>query len=97
MTSAYDVHVNLLRSTVATFAAGVGGADAITTVPFDEPTGEISTRARRLARNISALLVDESHVARVADPAGGAYVVERLTDDLCRGGVGRARPDRNRG
>jgi methylmalonyl-CoA mutase len=84
MTSAYDVHVNLLRSTVATFAAGVGGADAITTVPFDEPTGEISTRARRLARNISALLVDESHVARVADPAGGAYVVERLTDDLCQ-------------
>jgi methylmalonyl-CoA mutase len=83
MTSAYDVHVNLLRSTVATFAAGVGGADAITTVPFDEPTGEISTLARRLARNISALLVDESHVARVADPAGGAYAVERLTDDLC--------------
>jgi methylmalonyl-CoA mutase len=84
MTSAYDVHVNLLRSTVATFAAGVGGADAVTTVPFDEPTGEISTRARRLARNISALLVDESHVARVADPAGGAYAVERLTDDLCQ-------------
>jgi methylmalonyl-CoA mutase len=52
-------------------------------VPFDEPTGEISTRARRLARNISALLVDESHVANVADPAGGAYAVECLTDDLC--------------
>jgi methylmalonyl-CoA mutase len=84
MTSAYDVHVNLLRTTVAAFAAGVGGADAITTVPFDEPTGEISTLGRRLARNISALLVHESQVARVADPAGGAYAVERLTDDLCR-------------
>jgi methylmalonyl-CoA mutase len=84
MTSAYDVHVNLLRTTVAAFAAGVGGADAITIVPFDEPTGEITTLGRRLARNISALLVDESHVARVADPAGGAYAVERLTDDMCR-------------
>jgi methylmalonyl-CoA mutase len=84
MTSAYDVHVNLLRTTVAAFAAGVGGADAITIVPFDEPTGEITTLGRRLARNISALLVDESHVARVADPAGGAYAVERLTDDMCQ-------------
>jgi methylmalonyl-CoA mutase len=84
MTSAYDVHVNLLRSTLAAFAAGVGGADAITVVPFDEPTGEPSALGRRLARNISALLVDESHVARVADPAGGAYAVERLTDDMCQ-------------
>ena len=84
MTSAYDVHVNLLRGTVAAFAAGVGGADAVTVVPFDEPTGEISALGRRLARNISALLVAESHVAAVADPAGGAYAVERLTDDLCQ-------------
>jgi methylmalonyl-CoA mutase len=84
MTSAYDVHANLLRTTVAAFAAGVGGADAVTVVPFDEPTGEVSPLGRRLARNISALLTAESHVARVADPAGGAYAVERLTDDLSR-------------
>jgi methylmalonyl-CoA mutase len=82
MTSAYDVHVNLLRSTVAAFAAGVGGADAVTVVPYDEPTGDSSALGRRLARNISALLVEESHVAAVADPAGGAHAVERLTDDL---------------
>jgi methylmalonyl-CoA mutase len=84
MTSAYDVHVNLLRTTVAAFAAGVASADAITVVPFDEPTGEISTLGRRLARNISALLVAEAHVAAVADPARGAFAVERLTDDLCQ-------------
>jgi methylmalonyl-CoA mutase len=84
MTSAYDVHVNLLRSTVAAFAAGVGGADAITVVPYDEPTGDTSSLGRRLARNTSALLVEESHVAAVTDPAGGAYAVERLTDDLCQ-------------
>lgn len=82
MTSAYDVHVNLLRSTLAAFAAGVGGADAVTVVPFDEPTGDPSPLGRRLARNISALLVDESHVAVVADPAGGAYAAERLTHEI---------------
>jgi methylmalonyl-CoA mutase len=83
MTSAYDVHVNLLRTTVAAFAAGVGGADAVTVVPYDDPTGDSSALGRRLARNISTLLVEESHVAAVSDPAGGAYAVERLTDDLC--------------
>ncbi|HEX3296253.1 MAG TPA: methylmalonyl-CoA mutase family protein, partial [Nocardioides sp.] len=84
MTSAFDVHLNLLRGTVAAFGAGVGGADALTVVPFDEPTGEVSDLARRMARNTSALLVAEAHVAAVADPAGGAYAVERLTDDLAR-------------
>ncbi len=84
MTSAYDVHVNLLRGTIAAFGAGVGGADSVHVVPFDEPTGEISALGRRMARNTSALLVAESHVAAVADPAGGAYAVERLTDDLAR-------------
>lgn len=84
MTSAYDVHVNLLRTTVAAFAAGIGGADAVTVVPFDEPTGETSALGRRLARNISALLVEESHLATVADAAGGSYAVEQLTHDVCR-------------
>src|SRR3954452_3873603 len=84
MTSAYDVHVNLLRATIAAFGAGIGGADSVHVVPFDEPTGEISALGRRMARNTSALLVAESHVAAVADPAGGAYAVERLTDDLAR-------------
>jgi methylmalonyl-CoA mutase len=84
MTCAYDVHVNLVRTTIATFAAGVGGADVVTVVPYDEPTGDVSAAGRRLARNISALLIDESHVAAVADPAGGAYAVEGLTGDLAR-------------
>jgi methylmalonyl-CoA mutase len=84
MTSAYDVHVNLLRATIAAFGAAVGGADSVHVVAFDEPTGEISVLGRRMARNTSALLVAESHVAAVADPAGGAYAVERLTDDLAR-------------
>jgi methylmalonyl-CoA mutase len=82
MLSAYDPWVNLLRGTVAAFAAGVGGAEAITVLPFDSPLGEPDTFGRRIARNVSALLTAESHVAAVTDPAGGAYAVEKLTDDL---------------
>jgi methylmalonyl-CoA mutase len=82
MMSAYDPWVNMLRTTIAAFAAGVGGADAITVVPFDSPLGRPDAFGRRIARNTSALLISESHVARVTDPAGGAYAVEKLTDDL---------------
>ncbi len=82
MLSAYDPWVNMLRGTVAAFAAGAGGADAVTVVPFDSPLGEPDAFGRRIARNVSALLIAESHVAAVTDPAGGAYAVEKLTDDL---------------
>jgi methylmalonyl-CoA mutase len=78
----YDPWVNMLRGTVAAFAAGVGGAEAVTVVPFDEPLGVPDAFGRRIARNTSSLLIAESHVARVADPAGGSYAVERLTDDV---------------
>jgi methylmalonyl-CoA mutase len=71
---------------VATFAAGVGGADAVTVLPFDARLGLPDAFARRIARNTSTLLVEESHVAKVADPAGGAFAVEKLTDDLAVAG-----------
>jgi methylmalonyl-CoA mutase len=82
MMSKYDPWVNMLRTTVAAFAAGAGGADSVTVIPFDSPLGRPDAFGRRIARNTSHLLIDESHVAHVADPAGGAYAVEKLTDDL---------------
>lgn len=82
MTTRYDPWVNLLRTTVAAFAAGVGGADAITVLPFDVRLGVPDAFGRRMARNISALLIEESHVAAVVDPAAGAYAVEEFTADL---------------
>jgi methylmalonyl-CoA mutase len=84
MMARYDPYVNMLRTTVAAFAAGVGGATSITVLPFDEPLGLPEPFSRRIARNTSSLLVSESHVAAVADPAGGAHAVEKLTDDLAR-------------
>ena len=84
MMSAYDPYVNLIRTTIAAFAAGVGGAEAVTVLPFDEPLGLPEPFSRRIARNISSLLISESHVAIVTDPAGGSHSVEKLTDDLAR-------------
>ena len=84
MMSKYDPWVNMLRTCVAAFSAGVGGADSVTVLPFDAHLGLPDAFSRRIARNTSALLIHESHLGKVADPAGGAYAVEKLTDDLAR-------------
>jgi methylmalonyl-CoA mutase len=81
-----DPWVNMLRTTLACFGAGVGGADAVTVLPFDDAIGLPDDFARRIARNTHAVLLEESKVAGVVDPAGGSWYVERLTDDLARAG-----------
>ncbi|MGW5163196.1 methylmalonyl-CoA mutase subunit beta [Nonomuraea wenchangensis] len=82
MMTVRDPYVNLLRTTVACFAAGVGGADAVTVQPFDAALGLPDAFSRRIARNTQALLLEEAHLARVLDPAGGSWYVERRTADL---------------
>ncbi|MFI6349198.1 methylmalonyl-CoA mutase family protein [Streptomyces sp. NPDC050560] len=81
-----DPWVNMLRTTIATLAAGAGGADSVTVLPFDHSLGAPDTFSRRIARNTSTILVEESHLARVIDPAGGSWYVERLTDELAHAG-----------
>lgn len=82
MMTVRDPWVNMLRATLACFAAGTGGADAVTVQPFDAALGLPDAFARRIARNTQSLLVEEAGIARVADPAGGSWYVEHLTDDL---------------
>ncbi|MFH9234340.1 methylmalonyl-CoA mutase family protein [Streptomyces globisporus] len=77
-----DPWVNMLRTTLATLGAGVGGADSVTVLPFDHALGLPDAFARRIARNTSTILMEESHLARVIDPAGGSWYVERLTEEL---------------
>lgn len=77
-----DPWVNMLRTTVACFAAGVGGADAVTVLPFDAAIGQPDAFSRRIARNTQAILLEESRLAGVIDPAGGSWYVENLTDAL---------------
>ena len=84
-----DPWVNMVRGTLAAFGAGVGGADTVLVHPFDVaiPGGlaEVSAAfARRIARNTQLLLLEESHVGRVLDPAGGSWFVEDLTEQLAR-------------
>lgn len=54
----------------------------MTVLPFDEALGLSDAFARRIARNTSTILMEESHLARVVDPAGGSWYVERLTEEL---------------
>jgi methylmalonyl-CoA mutase len=84
MMTRLDPYVNMLRTTVAAFAAGVGGADAVTVLPFDAALGLPETLGRRVARNTQALLLDEAHIATVIDPGGGSWYVESLTDALAQ-------------
>lgn len=77
-----DPWVNILRATAATFAAGVAGADAITVAPHTAALGLPDGFARRVARNVQVILAEEASIGRVADPAGGAWAIERLTDAL---------------
>ncbi|MFB7664904.1 methylmalonyl-CoA mutase family protein [Kitasatospora sp. NPDC056138] len=79
-----DPWVNMLRTTVACLAAGVGGADAVSVLPFDSAVGLPDAFARRIARNTQSILLEESYLARVIDPAGGSWYVEQLTDELAR-------------
>ncbi|QMV85327.1 methylmalonyl-CoA mutase [Corynebacterium hindlerae] len=87
MFSQRDPWVNMLRVTVAAFAAGVGGADDVEVLPFDHSIsgglpGTSRVFAARIARNTNLLLLEESHLGHVIDPAGGSYFVESLTQQL---------------
>ncbi len=86
MLAALDPWSNLLRLTAAGFGAGVGGADAVVLEPFTRPLGAPDPLARRQARNTQLVLMEEAHLGRVADPAGGAFFIEQLTDELARAG-----------
>ncbi|MFD9698983.1 methylmalonyl-CoA mutase family protein [Lentzea sp. NPDC059081] len=77
-----DPWVNMLRTTVACLSAGLGGADAVTVQPFDAAIGLPDEFARRIARNTQNLLLEESHLGEVIDPAAGSWYVEQLTEQL---------------
>lgn len=82
MMSQRDPWVNILRATVACFGASVAGAEAVTVLPFDNALGLPSDLARRIARNTQVVLQEESGLGKVIDPVGGAWMFEKLTDEL---------------
>ena len=72
--SVCDPWTNLLRSTTESLSAALGGCDALTVRAYHYP--------ERLAENIQLILKEESHLDKVADPAGGSYYIEALTSSL---------------
>jgi methylmalonyl-CoA mutase len=78
-----DASVNMLRATMATFSAGLGGANAITVLPHTQAAGLPDPFARRAARNTQLMLLEESNLAKVSDPAAGSGGIETLTQALC--------------
>jgi methylmalonyl-CoA mutase len=78
-----DPYVNMLRTTIAVTAAGFGGADNIAVLPHTAALGLPDAFARRVARNTQLILLEESNLAKVADPAAGSGAIEDLTDKLC--------------
>jgi methylmalonyl-CoA mutase len=78
-----DPYVNMLRATMATFSASLGGANAITVLPHTLALGLPDAFARRVARNTQLVLLEESNLARVTDPAAGSGGIEKLTQQLC--------------
>jgi methylmalonyl-CoA mutase len=84
VTTRRDPWTDMLRATLAAFAAGVAGADSISLLPFTSALGLPDGFARRVARNAQHVLIEEANVHRVADPAAGSGTFEAITDELCR-------------
>jgi len=78
-----DPHGNIVRGTIAALGAAVGGADAVTVLPFSTALGLPDAFARRIARNTQTILIEEANIHRVADPAAGSGAIDALTDALC--------------
>jgi methylmalonyl-CoA mutase len=78
-----DADVNMLRTTIAVTAAGLGGADNILALPHTAAIGLPDAHARRVARNTQLILLEESNLAKVSDPAAGSGAIEALTDEMC--------------
>jgi methylmalonyl-CoA mutase len=81
-----DPQTNMVRTAIAAFAAGVGGADSVTVLPYTFALDGADADARRLARNTQAMVMEESNAHRVADPAAGAGAIEALTERFAEAG-----------
>lgn len=78
-----DPQNNTLRATTETMSSVIGGCDCLTVIPFNSSYEEATPFSRRLAKNVQIVLREEAYLDKVADPAGGSYYVEQITNKLC--------------
>lgn len=76
----FDPGVNMLRNTSEAMAAIIGGCNALSIQAHDTTVNIPSAFSKRIARNISTLLKEESYFNKVIDPAAGSFYLENLTD-----------------
>lgn len=86
MLTRVDPHSNLLRNTLAAFAAAIAGADSILVEPHTAALALPDANARALARNIQHLLLQEADISAVSDPGAGSGAIEALTGSLAERG-----------
>ncbi|EPZ35269.1 Methylmalonyl-CoA mutase, alpha chain, catalytic domain-containing protein [Rozella allomycis CSF55] len=77
-----DPYNNIIRTTVEAMAATLGGTQSLHTNSFDEAVGLPTDFSARIARNTQLILQEEAMIPKVADPWGGSYMMENLTEEL---------------
>lgn len=78
----YDPYVNVLRTETEAMSAILGGTDSLTVLPFDVVYERPTDISERIARNQQAVLKEEAHFDKIADPAAGSYYIETLTASI---------------
>jgi methylmalonyl-CoA mutase len=76
----YEPHANLLKATISALASGVGGCDSLSVYPQDRSNEMLS----RVARNVSTILREESHIEATTDPLAGSYYVDTLINTMAQ-------------
>lgn len=80
--SIYDIYNNMLRNTISSMGAIIGGVDSIVILPISAVNNTDDEFTRRMAINTQLILKHESHLDFVTDPAGGSYYIENVTDQM---------------
>ena len=80
--TAQQPEVNIVRTTIQALAAVLGGTQSLHTNAMDEALALPTEEAARLALRTQQVIANESGVADIADPLGGAYAIEHLTDEI---------------
>ncbi|MGI9543614.1 MAG: methylmalonyl-CoA mutase family protein [Cyclobacteriaceae bacterium] len=77
-----NVHDNMLSNTGQAMAAILGGCNLLSVTPHDQGLQKPNAFSRRMALNITNLLIEEGHFDKVADPVAGTYFMETLVDKM---------------
>ncbi|KAK7508671.1 hypothetical protein BaRGS_00000237, partial [Batillaria attramentaria] len=77
-----DPYNNIVRTAIEAMAAVFGGTQSLHTNSFDEALGLPTPFSARIARNTQIILQEESGIPKVADPWGGSYMMETLTEEV---------------